>query len=77
MRTSNSGTLLEVIPLNSPKPITPEGWREEILPATYANFLLINHAVLVPTYRQDSADTEAMEIIGRLSRTHRNSDRLP
>ena len=65
MRTSNSGTLLEVIPLNSPKPITPEGWREEILPATYANFLLINHAVLVPTYRQDSADTEAMELIGQ------------
>ena len=38
MRTSNSGTLLEVIPLNSPKPITPEGWREEILPRDLCEF---------------------------------------
>lgn len=29
------------------------------LPATYANFLIINHAVLLPTYR-DAADAEAL-----------------
>ena len=65
MRTAESSSLLEVIPLNSPKPIRPEGWREEILPATYANYLLINRAVLVPTYRQDFADSEALAIIGQ------------
>ncbi|MHB1950811.1 MAG: agmatine deiminase family protein [Acidiferrobacteraceae bacterium] len=32
----------------------------ERLPATYANFLIINHAVLVPTY-DDPADDEALE----------------
>lgn len=34
------------------------------LPATYANFLVINDAVLVPTYGQPSNDAEAMRIIG-------------
>jgi len=32
------------------------------LPATYANFLIINEAVLVPTY-QDPADDKALQII--------------
>lgn len=32
------------------------------LPATYANFLIINDAVLVPTYH-DPADTEALNIL--------------
>ena len=49
--------LLEV-PL--PQPImAEEGYR---LPAGYANFLVINDAVLVPTY-QDPADRKALEII--------------
>ena len=34
------------------------------LPATYANFLVINGAVLVPTYAQPDIDAEAMRIIG-------------
>jgi len=34
------------------------------LPATYANFLVINGAVLVPTYAQPDLDAEAMRIIG-------------
>ena len=32
------------------------------LPATYANFLIINHAVLVPTYR-DPKDSEALAVV--------------
>lgn len=32
------------------------------LPATYANFLIINNAVLVPTY-QDAADAKALQIL--------------
>ena len=35
------------------------------LPATYANFLVINGAVLVPTYAQPDLDEKAMRIIGQ------------
>ena len=35
------------------------------LPATYANFLVINEAVLVPTYAQPEKDAKAMRIIGQ------------
>ena len=38
---------------------------EERLPATYANYLVINGAVLVPTYAQPDLDTEAMHTIGQ------------
>jgi agmatine deiminase len=50
---------LRALPL--PQPIlAEEGYR---LPATYANFLIINGAVLVPTYA-DPADREALATIG-------------
>ena len=50
---------LRALPL--PQPIqADEGYR---LPATYANFLIINGAVLVPTY-SDPADQAALEIVG-------------
>ena len=38
--------------------------RGERLPATYANFLVINGAVLCPTYGQPDLDQEAIRIIG-------------
>ena len=44
-----------------PRPIYDDGDR---LPATYANYLIINGAVLVPTYAQPDLDAEAMRIIG-------------
>jgi len=34
------------------------------VPASYANFLIVNGAVLVPTFRQRKRDAEACEIIG-------------
>ena len=37
---------------------------DDRLPATYANYLVINDAVLVPTYNQPDLDTEAIRIIG-------------
>jgi len=37
---------------------------EDRLPATYANFLVINGAVLCPTYGQPDLDSEALRIIG-------------
>jgi len=39
--------------------------KEDRLPATYANFLIINGAVLVPTY-QDKNDTEALKIFKKV-----------
>ena len=37
---------------------------DDRLPATYANFLIINDAVLCPTYAQPDLDAEALRIIG-------------
>lgn len=57
-----SGSPLSVVPLPCPEPIYSQ--KGEILPANYANFLLVNGAVLVPSYRQDKADAQAAAIIG-------------
>ena len=50
-----------LLKLPLPRPIYDDGDR---LPATYANYLVINGAVLVPTYAQSDLDAEAMRIIG-------------
>ncbi len=52
----------KLIALPMTDPIYYEGQR---LPATYANFLIINGALLVPTYN-DSHDTEALKILKEL-----------
>jgi agmatine deiminase len=36
---------------------------EQRLPATYANYLVLNGAVLMPTFRQPKRDAEAAEIL--------------
>lgn len=60
-------TLARILPdgrllrLPLPDPIYEDG---EQLPATYANYLIINGAVLVPTYEQPAHDQEAMCLIG-------------
>ena len=59
------GRPLDVIPLPLPDPVAPpDGWREKTLPASYANYLLVNGAVLVPAYRQPQNDARAAAIIG-------------
>ena len=55
------GKPYRLLKLPLPRPIYDEDYR---LPATYANYLVINGAVLVPTYGQPDLDTEAMRIIG-------------
>ncbi|MBQ8988744.1 MAG: agmatine deiminase family protein [Prevotella sp.] len=47
--------------LPMPQPIYENSER---LPATYANFLVVNGAVLCPTYDQPEQDAEALRIIG-------------
>ena len=56
------GQPYRLLKLPLPRPIYHDGER---LPATYANYLIVNGAVLVPTYNQPDLDAEAMRIIGQ------------
>jgi agmatine deiminase len=55
------GKKFSVVELPMPKPFAFQGQQ---VPASYANFLIINGAVLVPTFRQKKRDAEACAIIG-------------
>ena len=55
------GKPYRLLKLPMPRPILFEGER---LPATYANYLVINGAVLCPTYDQPDLDAEALRLIG-------------
>ena len=57
---TKEGKPYRLLPLPMPKAMYDDGDR---LPATYANFLIINGAVLVPTYNQPELDKKALEII--------------
>lgn len=57
-RITPDGTLLR---LSLPDPILDEDGTQ--LPATYANYLIINGAVLVPTYNQPENDQRAIRLI--------------
>ena len=56
------GLPYRLLRLPLPRPIYDEGQR---LPATYANYLVINGAVLVPTYGQEDLDQEALNTISQ------------
>ena len=68
------GSPYRLLPLPLPHPIYDEAADSSLfnhhssikdrLPATYANFLIINGAVLCPTYNQPDLDTEALRTIG-------------
>ncbi|MDR0977388.1 MAG: agmatine deiminase family protein [Prevotellaceae bacterium] len=55
-----SGAPYRLLPLPLPDPIVDGGER---LPATYANFLILNEAVLYPTYAQPAKDAEAARVL--------------
>jgi len=56
------GKPYRLLKLPLPRPIFDD---DDRLPATYANYLVINGSVLVPTYNQPDLDEEAMRIIGQ------------
>ncbi|MCD8260382.1 MAG: agmatine deiminase family protein [Bacteroides sp.] len=58
-RTSQ-GKPYQLFPLPLPEAVFEEGER---LPATYANFLIINGAVLYPTYNQPENDAKAATVL--------------
>ncbi len=59
--TTLGGKPYRLLPLPLPRPIV---FNNERLPATYANFLVINGAVIVPVYGQSDLDEEACATIG-------------
>lgn len=71
MLQTKSGRGYRLLRLPSPRPIYYNGKQlldtplegAERLPATYANFLVINGAVLYPTYNQPDLDAEAAAVI--------------
>jgi len=56
---NHKGKPFDVVDLPMPRPVIFEGQR---LPASYANFLICNRVVLVPTFN-DPADAEALTIL--------------
>lgn len=58
-----SGSRVEIIPLPMPQPLIAQDWRLEQLPASYANFLICNGAVIVPIFRQEKEDDRALGIL--------------
>lgn len=62
LRTT-TGSKVEIIQLPMPDPLRADGWRLDTLPASYANFLIINHAVLVPVFNQQKNDDHALGIL--------------
>ena len=55
------GEKFRIVELPMPAPVYCEGVR---LPASYANFLVINGAVLMPAFGQPKRDAEAAEVLG-------------
>ncbi|MCH3995644.1 MAG: agmatine deiminase family protein [Prevotella sp.] len=61
LRTLN-GTPYQLLELPMPDPIYEDGER---LPATYANFVITNHAILYPTYHQAEKDRSSGKILSQ------------
>ena len=59
---TTDGRPYRLLRLPMPEAICYDGER---LPATYANYLVVNGAVLVPTYGQPALDRQAMDTIGQ------------
>ena len=57
------GRPYRLVKLPMPRPIYDDDGQR--LPATYANFLVINGAVICPTYGQPDLDAEALRLIGQ------------
>ena len=55
-----AGKKFDIVELPMPRPF---GFNRQRVPASYANFLIVNGGVLVPTFRQPGPDARALEII--------------
>jgi agmatine deiminase len=60
LHTANASHV-EVLTMEMPEPLVPRGgWRLDRLPGSYANFLILNGAVLVPIFNQTKRDASAL-----------------
>jgi len=57
------GGKLEIIEVEMPNAIEMKDWRLNRLPASYANFLIVNNAVMVPIFGQKKKDALAEDKI--------------
>lgn len=57
------GACCEIVELPMPERLTASDWRLERLPASYANFLITNGAVIVPVFGQAANDDRALGIL--------------
>lgn len=57
------GGKLEIIEIEMPQAIEMKDWRLSRLPASYANFLILNNAVLVPLFGNKKKDAAAEDKI--------------
>ena len=73
MLRTPEGEPYRLLPLPMPDAIYEEGDR---LPATYANFVILNGAVIVPTYAQSDNDARALSIIQQAFPDHAIIGRL-
>lgn len=55
-----AGKKFDIVELPMPRPF---GYKRQLVPASYANFLILNGAVLMPTFRQPGADARALNIL--------------
>lgn len=62
LRTIDGGKV-EIIEIEMPAPIEVKSWRLSRLPASYANFLIVNNAVLVPMFGNKKKDALAEDKI--------------
>lgn len=68
----NEGNPYQLIPLPMCSPVKDSD--NERLPATYANFLILDNVVLLPTYQSPETDTVAIE---QLKKAFPNRDIIP
>lgn len=57
------GSKLEIIEIEMPNAVEAKDWRLSRLPASYANFLVVNNAVLVPMFGHKKKDAMAEDKI--------------
>ena len=59
------GEPYKLVPLPLPRPVYDRDTSER-LPATYANYLVMNNAVLMPSYGQPECDSKAARALGQI-----------
>ena len=62
VRTAEGGKL-EIIEIEMPNAIEVKDWRLSRLPASYANFMMLNNCIMVPIFGQKKKDQIAEDLI--------------